>query len=425
MVSLEELQEGEKEEAEIANLEQELEDVKNDLFVKSGYVLSLERDINTVEKRLSRASEEQAVATAEVQRLKRDLISVETSNTGLKRRLEALGGGVRNGYGLSSGGLSVETSNTGLKRRLEALGGGVRNGYGLSSGGLHLTNLDLINCSVSISNKTNMDVSLDGWTVRIISDKSLFTTDGLQQQIDGAVMVRSPHREGSRRDSFVRQRHAFVFPFDFMLAAGSDAVIRWGPEVTDYGDLNQFHWERPQDFDASDVVVITSENEAANGGGGGLTDQSSNNNSVDPDKGLREGALCLVDPNGVVSFTLPLLSNEDALGGVDDEPLSTKQKTSSNLISYGNDHPLDQNKNKQETNHPMNWVASPAFSPGAQAATENLWTTTQKAVLATPRRLGNRFAEAVQHQSSRRWANDRNPETPIAEPNIPESCCIM
>lgn len=158
-------------------------------------MLSLERDIDNVEKRLIRASEEQAITMAEMNRLKKEL---EDSND----------------------------SNYKLKRRLEALGGDSRNGYGLSSGGLHLNNLDLVDCCVTIKNTTNMDVSLDGWTVRVISGNSISNSSDGQSQADG-MMVKSPlNGEGGRRDSIVRRRHAFIFPFDFMLAAGSDAIVR-------------------------------------------------------------------------------------------------------------------------------------------------------------------------------------------------------
>jgi hypothetical protein len=163
-------------------------------------MLSLERDIDTVERRLTRAAEEHAVSLAEVNRLKSELNETITANHNLKRRLDALGGG-----------------------------DGSRNVFGLSSGsGLHLTQLDLVECRVSISNKTNMDVSLDGWTVRVISGDYLNSAERTQGEGGGGVVVKSPGSSSSdnRRDSLVKRRHAFVFPFDFMLAAGSDAVIR-------------------------------------------------------------------------------------------------------------------------------------------------------------------------------------------------------
>lgn len=183
--------------------------------------------------------------------------------------------------------------------------------------------------------------------------------------------------------------------------------------MIDYGDLNQFHWERPLDFDASDVVIVSSSNNQGNSKKQAKKhatfDTSKHSNSDDddndPDAALKEGALCLVDPNGVVSFTLPLLSSNNNNNNNNSSQLNSSWETSRASRSV---------------------VDSPAFSPGAQAATESMWTTTQKAVLATPRRLGNRFAEAMGQTTTGRprWPA-RNPETPLHEPNIPDNCAVM
>lgn len=180
----------------------------------------------------------------------------------------------------------------------------------------------------------------------------------------------------------------------------------WGPEVIDYGDLNQFHWERPLDFDASDVVLVASTSQQDNGG-------LNVNHQEDPDKALREGALCLVDPNGLVSFTLPLLGNTMNSDTSQYNYQSSTQTTgthSQSKVQVGS----------------SSYIPSPIYdSPNNESSVnETMWETTQKAVLATPRRLGKKFAEALNQQSTGRWPK-RNPETPLHEPAVPDNCNIM
>jgi len=311
---------------------------------------------------------------------------------------------------------------SGLKRRLESLGASDRNGFGASCGGLQLVGLDLAGCEARILNATNMDVSLAGWTVRVVADESLVEAAGP----DGAlVVVQSPSRAagngGRRRNSDVARRHAFHFPFDFMLAAGSEATVRWGPELRDYGNGNCFHWLRPQDFDASDVVVVRSldsegddADDAAAGAAAGAGDED------DPDAPLRRGALCLVDPNGGVSHTVPLMP--DAGGG--DPALGGRRARTSSLgsggrrgVTFGGDSggggggvggggggggnsgagstPWASRSSRffdSADNTPVSAATSDRGGGGATpGATPGAWSTSKaswSAALATPRRLG-------------------------------------
>jgi hypothetical protein len=203
-------------EAEVAALEEALEERTDELKQARLRVVGLERDCVEVEERLRRAAEERRETQSELARLRAGLQASERSN----------------GH---------------LKRRLEALGAGAATAFGLSAQGLRLRSLDLAACVVQVHNATNMDVSLAGWTVRVVGGSHLLpaaaaaavvaanTMAGFQNnnsgcdQPEGVVVVRSPKRGRggrSRRDSLVARRHAFYFPFDFMLAAGSAATIR-------------------------------------------------------------------------------------------------------------------------------------------------------------------------------------------------------
>ena len=183
-----------------------MEERTDELQAAQVKVRGLERDCEQVEQWLLRASQEKRATDAELKRLKASLGSSERSN------------------GL-------------LKRRLEAFGQGASTAFGLSCQGLKLRSLDLAACCVQVHNATNMDVSLAGWTVRVVGESHLVSEAGMGggvgegDQPDGVVVVSSPKRQGSRgarsrRDSLVAKRHAFYFPFDFMLAAGSTSTIR-------------------------------------------------------------------------------------------------------------------------------------------------------------------------------------------------------
>ena len=88
-------------------------------------------------------------------------------------------------------------------------------------------------------------------------------------------------------------RRVFAFDYDFMLAAGTTATVRWGPNELSYGDGNQFHWQRPQDFDRLDV-------------------SHGEDDGSDPDAPLRHGLLCLVDPNGVAANSVSLMHSSSS-----------------------------------------------------------------------------------------------------------------
>lgn len=160
-----------------------------------------------------------------------------------------------------------------------------------------------------------------------------------------------------------------IFDFNFFYP-----IIRWGPEAANYGDGNQLHWRRPQDFDASDVVVVHGKAAATAWEG-------------DPDAPLRHGALCLVDPNATVNHTLPLLAAGDAAAGA---PVSPRPR------------PTSRPKRASD------------YSGGAEEATpESFWPfTAAKKALATPRRLVARFTAAQEPSGLR----SRLPATQTAQP---------
>ena len=259
---------------------------------------------------------------------------------------------------------------------------------------------------------------------------------------EGTVRVSSPGSKagrGARRDSGLARRHAFHFPFDFMLAAGSSATVRWGPAQVAWDGGNTFHWLRPEDFDATDVVVVSRDGEelgqpqpgaaAAAGaapvaslysragatlggwqGGGG---NGAAAREDDPDAPLRAGAMCLVDPNGTVSHTIPLMA-----GGVGGVGASASSGASRSWRS---------------------WVSSPeAQSGGAGGGSSvgfmspvpspqphmSLWNVTTAAALATPRRLAEKFGSTFE-PSGRRWGSNRPLNTPLPEPRVPDSCILM
>jgi len=497
-------------ESHVAELEESLEERTDELKQAQVQVRGLERDCTEVELRLACAAEDRAATTAELKRVKAELSTSQRS-----------------------GGL--------LKRRLEALGEGPLTAFGLSSQGLRLRGLDLASCVAEVHNATNMDVSLAGWTVRVVGESHLVsaanTTMGGEQP-EGVVVVSSPkradkrgrggggggERQSSRRDSLVARRHAFYFPFDFMLAAGSTATIRWGPTYTDYGDTNQFHWQRPEDFDASDVVVVTVAGEtgepdgvydnddgsggdddaAHNGGrnadyavsagpGGGVTGLGSflasapsahtsaaaalggwgvNGGNEDPDASLREGSMCLVDPNGVLTHTVPLMQQEIPPSGSRRSLVHSSMGTDRRGVAsaaaggvFGNAG--FGNGAAPEARVGFNCVGGCgeggcgggvggfACSGGgggsggrdgsggdelvqrprsrgdevAEAAAEGFWTSTAATALATPRRLAERFATANQlpEPSGRRWGpGGRDLQaTPLPEPAVPDGCGVM
>lgn len=282
------------------------------------------------------------------------------------------------------------------------------------------------------------------------------------------VRVRSPAQgkgAGRRRDSDVARRHAFHFPFDFMLAAGSCAVVRWGPDYTPLSeaDANTFAWQRPYDFDASDVVSVAIngiEDEAGDGirggghdeGMGGLSSPYSRAgarlggwntdtaNDPDPDAALKAGALCLVDPEGAVTHAVRLLNpegggDEHGIGGSDgygvqdnhyaNNASSSSSSTSGAAADYGGgarrrrvSYAVDSSGNAMSP-----WAAS--GSP--YASEESFWHGAAAAAMATPRRLGERFAAAME-PSGRRWGgrNGGRPiTTPLPEPAVPDKCVIM
>lgn len=151
---------------------------------------ALTRDIAKVEGELSQVTADRDRALADAQALRRELSGAGREGTALKRKLEA---------------------QEALLAQQAQLGRG-------SMRGLELCGLDLTSCVVEVENCTNMDVSLAGWTVRFADSATLRTAHG------EAIVVHSPSANG-RRDSLVR-RHAFCFPFDFMLAAGTRAIIK-------------------------------------------------------------------------------------------------------------------------------------------------------------------------------------------------------
>jgi len=286
------------------------------------------------------------------------------------------------------------------------------------------------------------------------------------------VRVRSPAQgkgAGRRRDSDVARRHAFHFPFDFMLAAGSCAVVRWGPDYTPMSesDANTFNWQRPYDFDASDVVAVAlsdvdddEDGDVSGGGvgagsGEGMSGLSSpysragarlggwnaeNAHEPDPDFALKTGALCLVDPEGAVTHAVRLSDSEGGEGGGDvdgngsygygaqDHHFANNTASSSSSAGAAADYGGARRRRvsyavESSSNDMSPWAAS--GSP--YASEESFWHGAAAAAMATPRRLGERFAAAME-PSGRRWGgrNGGRPiTTPLPEPTVPDKCIIM
>lgn len=140
------------EEASLARLEESLEDTTSALSDAVAEVQRLKRDLSSVESELGAVSRDKSEAQGEVKRLAQQLASEEAVKRSMKRKLDALTSG-------SSGG--------GL------LGGGGGAGMGAVIAGLQLQHLDLAECVCEVRNATNMDVSLAGWTVRVVADASL------------------------------------------------------------------------------------------------------------------------------------------------------------------------------------------------------------------------------------------------------------
>jgi len=294
------------------------------------------------------------------------------------------------------------------------------------------------------------------------------------------VRVRSPAQgkgAGRRRDSDVARRHAFHFPFDFMLAAGSCAVVRWGPEYTPLSeaDANTFTWQRPYDFDASDVVSVAihgiddeaGESSSSSSSGGGAGDLGAGNdepmgglsspysragarlggwntdtaNDPDPDAALKAGALCLVDPEGAVTHAVRLLNPEggdDEYGnggsdgyGAQDSHYANNASSSSSSSTYGAAADYGGESRRRRVSYAVessgNAMSPWAASGSPYASEESFWHGAAAAAMATPRRLGERFAAAME-PSGRRWGgrNGGRPiTTPLPEPAVPDKCAIM
>jgi hypothetical protein len=258
------------------------------------------------------------------------------------------------------------------------------------------------------------------------------------------VRVESPARAKGgggrgRRDSDVARRHAFHFPFDFLLAAGSCAVVKWGPERgPDAGDpdANTFRWQRPLDFDASDVVAIAFRPDGGDDDGGGDGDEGGGaagaavgglgspysragarlggwggggGDDDDPDAALKAGALCLVDPEGAVSHAVRLLPQE----ALQEQPPPPGAASSGGA-------------GRRRVTYAAGSLASPWASNGSPEMTaESFWQGAAAAAMATPRRLGERFAAAME-PSGRRWGHGGRPvTTPLPEPAVPDKCAVM
>jgi hypothetical protein len=132
-------------------------------------------------------------AVAEVQRLKRDLTSAESELGAVSRDKSEAQGEVRR---LAQKLASEEAVKRSMKRKLDAFtsgssGGGPHNssgGVGAVIAGLQLQHLDLTECVCEVRNATNMDVSLAGWTVRVVADASLVVeTAGPDGSVRGYV----------------------------------------------------------------------------------------------------------------------------------------------------------------------------------------------------------------------------------------------
>jgi len=142
------------EEASLARLEESLEDTTSALSDAVAEVQRLKRDLSSVESELGAVSRDKSKAQGEVKRLAQQLASEEAVKRSMKRKLDAFTSGSSSGGGL-------------------LLGDGGGGGMGAVIAGLQLQHLDLAECVCEVRNATNMDVSLAGWTVRVVADASL------------------------------------------------------------------------------------------------------------------------------------------------------------------------------------------------------------------------------------------------------------
>jgi hypothetical protein len=133
-------------------LEEQLEDTSGALADAVAQVQRLARDLARVEAQLAVAAHDKHEAVAEGRRLAQQLAREVAAQRSLKRKLDAFGAAT-SGYG------------------------------GHLPAGLQLQGLDLAACVCEVKNATNMDVSLAGWTVRVVADAHL--VDGAGP--DGAV----------------------------------------------------------------------------------------------------------------------------------------------------------------------------------------------------------------------------------------------
>lgn len=141
-------------------MEESLEDTSGALGDAVAEVQRLKRDLTTVESQLAVAARDKHEALGEVRRLAQQLAREAAAQRSLKRKLDTLG--AAHGYGGP-------------------------NGVGHLFAGLQLQGLDLAECVCEVKNATNMDVSLAGWTVRVVADASL-VVDGAGG--DGTVRSR-------------------------------------------------------------------------------------------------------------------------------------------------------------------------------------------------------------------------------------------